>query len=138
MSERLAMTLPLTMFFAIAGQSIAQERDPGRANRPPSGGETAREPVIARDVIVWELRVEGASCSLNGFLDGPRCTPPRPGRDWIVTHAVDTYIAKSDDPTPQGYSEYGVCGLGGIHIVQVLRAGNRVFRLMFSKPMDRP
>jgi hypothetical protein len=55
-----------------------------------------------------------------------------------VTHAVGTYIAGPNDPTPRGFSEYGVCGLGGVHFVQVFRVGDRVFRLMFSKPMDPP
>jgi hypothetical protein len=83
MSKWLAMTLQLTLFLAIAGQSIAQDRAPDRANRPPKVGDTAREPVIARDVVVWELRFyEGVARSLVSWTVRVASRPGRAASGW--------------------------------------------------------
>jgi hypothetical protein len=138
MSALFATTLRMIAFLVIARQPIFEARPFDRAIQARERENIAQpEPVVARQVVVWEFRLENATCSFDAFCDGRRCVPPRSEREWIATWAVDTYIARSDDPTAQGYSEYGVCGPGAAHFVHIFRFRQRVFRLFFSEPMER-
>ncbi|MGO9920007.1 MAG: amidohydrolase [Isosphaeraceae bacterium] len=58
-----------------------RDQAPDRANRRANHGNTALQPVISRDVITWEFKVDKASCSLDAFRDGPQTDGATIGQD---------------------------------------------------------